>query len=395
MNCLLVYNIFTTIAKKLDVQSLRNVFLINKDMYALFITTRVHTNSIFADKILRELHFSPMKTTMDEQNGIVHQLHMLYNYRTYRRHASFSDYVVFLMNNRRKITDGSEGCLTLFRHILKQCRFTEHATNKKSLCGNDLLYFLQYSDANEHSILLKTLCIPSEIICSSISCISYGAYSAASAVAAWLDGGRWTPCISQANDMIETKLKNSIDYFVMKTCFRNMQTVVKHQLNLIMVTFVENQRYNLLSYTFDKVKHMKCSRYIDFQMILNTAITVESVDTLHFVKYHVNSEDDDIDTQQLIIITHISVAKLCERGSFGFLKHVIDELLGQSINLKLYIDSICDGLVKFVSAENNLSKLEDVKCLSTLLTDQNKLVINECLRTLYITHCKTHATFFV
>jgi hypothetical protein len=86
--------------------------------------------------------------------------------------------------------------------------------------------------------------------------------------------------------------------------------------------------------------------------------------------------------KQFIIIKPSIIIQLCKRGSFSYLKYIIDTLLGKYINSSVYIQSICEGLNNINLMDNKIktTKLKEFQSLydsMSYFTDKNKKILSK------------------
>jgi len=70
--------------------------------------------------------------------------------------------------------------------------------------------------------------------------------------------------------------------------------------------------------------------------------------------------------------------KVVKKGSFYIIKYIIDNLLGNFINMNGYILSICNGIIYYNG--NKFTKyVKKLKMLECYFDDKSKVMINNCL----------------
>ena len=123
-------------------------------------------------------------------------------------------------------------------------------------------------------------------------------------------------------------------------------------------------------------------RSIDYQSLINRCIELH--DKIHLeilMKEQKYDNDKGLLERSFVIINTHRVIKLCEMAKFDYLKYLVKNHLGRTINTLIYIDSICTGLEKLILYDNT-KMLINIKLLSEYINDDNKIYINN-----YITKC--------
>ena len=144
-----------------------------------------------------------------------------------------------------------------------------------------------------------------------------------------------------------------------------------------MDTIIYYKNTDILIYFLQKKNYYMYNDILDYQYIINRCIIYEDKRHLELLMNDKTKNEKYCGTNNsLIIINHNIIKNLCKRGSFNYLKYIIETLLGVYINSNLYIESICDGI------RENPCKLKSLKDLYVYFTNKNKTIIDETINRL-------------
>ena len=89
-------------------------------------------------------------------------------------------------------------------------------------------------------------------------------------------------------------------------------------------------------------------------------------------------EDDSKLLKIYITIDRDVIEKISKRGSFYIIKYIIDNLMGNFINMNGYISSICSGINHYNGGKFT-RYVKKLKILEGYLNSKSKEMINGCL----------------
>jgi len=367
----LIYDIFETLSKYLSVQDIINVLMVNISCYGNYKYNKNYCNKIFVKKIIRSFEF---QRVFDKTNSINHLFRMFYYFKNHKRYTA--DFLVYMIDNSIKDID-------LFRFYASQCCFRNvindtntnnertqiffnnsdidiSDTDRLIISLNDMKYILVKSDIDQLHVLFDIFNIP-------ISLLSYTI------------GYTISDYYSRGDNYLITCIK----YMFVKHCFGKFNDDDNSYICEILVCLIRYKRTNVLRYFIDqKREYIMRGRSIDYQSLINRCIELH--DKIHLeilMKEQKYDNDKRLLERSFVIINTHRVIKLCEMAKFDYLKYLVKNHLGRTINTLIYIDSICTGLEKLILYDNT-KMLINIKLLSEYINDDNKIYINN-----YITKC--------
>lgn len=379
-DCIGIYDILYILIKRLDVVDIINLMLTNKKFYSIYLSNSVSINKILVEKIFKYFRFdnglinNTIKKIFNEgyeKNSICDISRIMcktYNY--FKRHLFCykCDFVIFMLDNNISSD-------ILFDFYISSCRFLSYINQNNTIRTiryneiHDIFYFetqasaddisvydmeyiLEHSNYNQLKIILEKFNIPITMIHRNISC--------------WL--------AKVVEPQVESTINLCIDYIFYRHCFGEISNFVKKNINYIMDTIIYYKNTDILIYFLQKKNYYMYNDILDYQYIINRCIIYEDKRHLELL---MNDKEKYCGTNNsLIIINHNIIKNLCKRGSFNYLKYIIETLLGVYINSNLYIESICDGI------RENPDKLKSLKDLYVYFTNKNKTIIDETINRL-------------
>jgi hypothetical protein len=253
--------------------------------------------------------------------------------------------------------DNSIKDVELFHFCASQCYFRDVVTNQlinhKFITVNDMKYILTNSNTEQLGVIFSLFNIPIRIISNIV------------------------------NETNSINLIMCIKYIFTKHCFGKFNDNDICYIYVILSCLITNKKTNILKYFLEqKRKYIMSGRSIDYQSLVNRCVELE--DKVHLeilIKEQNYDNDKGLLERSFIIINTNRVIKLCEMAKFDYLKYLVKNHLGRTINTLIYIDSICTGLEKLI-LYNNTKMMLNIKLLSEYIDSDKKLYINE-----YITKC--------
>lgn len=434
-----IYDILYILIKKLNIDEIINLLLTNKKIYAIYLSNNVSINKILITKIFEYFKFDIIsvnslikKISIDEISNITKIVCKKYNY--FKRHMFCykCDFIIFMLDNNI-CSD------LLFEYYISICRFLSYVNDNNQIrtiryneshdifyfesqtCMEDVIsiydmeYILENVNYNQLKIILKKFNIPITMLYRIIRKILSGVsrhymtgassninykdkiyFSGNSISGNDNDSSDSSNSDSNNNDSIDNVAEGSsrvgagsptiklcIDYIFYRHCFKTINNNVKKTINYIIDSIIFYKKTDLLKYFLYKKNYYNYNNILDYQYIVNKCIEYEDTQNLELLikdKENCSRYDgDNINTNNsLIIINHKILTKLCKKGSFKYLKYIVERLLGVYINSNLYIESICDGInEKTYKLEK--AKLKNLKDLYKYFTDKNKKIIDNTI----------------
>jgi len=372
-----IYDIFETVSKYLSVQDIINVLRVNKSCYGNYEYNKNYCNKIFLKRIIRSFGF---QRVFSKTNSIKHLFRMFYYFKNHKCYTA--DFLVYMIDNCIKDIDlfhfyASECC---FRNVIidtnananeedEDTRIFNYSDlyisdwcvpnrliNDAFISLNDMKYILVNSDIDQLGVLFNLFNIPISLLSYTISELKY----------------------SRGDNY----LIKCIKYMFVKHCFGKFNDDDNSYIYEILVCLIRYKRTNVLKYFIDKKReYIIRGRSIDYQSLINRCIELQ--DKIHLeilIKEQKYDNDKGLLERSFIIINTHRVIKLCEMAKFDYLKYLVKNHLGKSINTMIYIDSICIGLEMLIF--NNFGLIKNIQLLSEYINDDNKIYINN-----YITKC--------
>jgi len=381
------FDIFYILINKLNVSDIINLILTDKFLYNIYKSNEILINKLLIIKIFIYFNFNLVtinhikKKLLEEQEvyNISKIVFKKYNYFKQHRFCYKVDFIIFMLEN----DIDSDFLLKLY---ISECNFTPSIKHKlfdeyNNLYNNvesgsinriediitisDMEYILINSNINQLDIILKSFNIP-------IKTLSF-------VIQELLEKGNY----------ISNNIKLCIDYLFYKHFFKTINTVDKIHINNVIDEFISCKRTDLLKYFLQKknkycVNNSNFENVLDYQYIINKCMEYQDTTHLELMieENRKKNQSHKGELKQFIIIKPSIIIKLCKRGSFSYLKYIIDTLLGKYINSSVYIKSICEGLSNINLMDDSIkkNKLKEFKSLydsMSYFTDKNKEILSK------------------
>jgi hypothetical protein len=384
---------------KLDVTDIFNLILCDKYLYNLYKSNELLINKLLIIKILVYFNFSAIGINNIKKNILDNEIYDIsrimfkkYNYFKQHRFCYKSDFIIFMLENN---IDSD----ILFNLYISECKFLSCVKDKRIIriidydesvynefydqsletvgyiSISDMEYILEKTNINQLFTILKTFNIPIKML--------------STVIKEMLIKEMLIKEMLTKGDYTLNKMKLFIDYLFYKHCFKHFNNIDIGNIHSIVVDFIYYKKTELLKYFLQKKNKYYIGRYknlLDYQYIINKCIEYE--DTTHLeliIKENANenntNENNTNELKQFVIVSPSIIIKLCKKGSFSYVKYIVDTLLGQYINSNVYIKSICEGLTNIQLMDDIIKKdkLKEFKYLYDSVSCKNKQIINEHL----------------
>lgn len=350
---MLCFDVFLEVIKYLEISDIYKLFIVTKGVYRkIYLENIEYVNKILINRILSYFCFGrSLKLDKNDINNIHSVLMKIYNHFKYHRFSYRIDFLLYMLENNLD-------CDTLFEYYADLCEYKYEYKDMSSVDLNDvslpdIIYIFKHSNNNQLKIILRNFTIPIKVLDFVIDDISN------------LDDWRFILII---------------DYMFYKHCFGSFNQKCKSYIHNIIMSLILNKKTSLLKHFLkNKRRYFKGNYTLDYQELVNKIIDIEDKKHLQLIldelKYDNINFSNNGYSENFVIIRCSLIKKLCKISKFEYLKHLVDEILGDFINYKLYINSICEGLL-----DTDPDKIKNIECLSYNLNDESKYIINNYLK---------------
>lgn len=350
---ILYFDVFLELIKNLDVNDVYNLFIVTKSVYKnLYLKNKDYFNKILINKILSYFYLDrPLKLENSSIDNVHFVLMKIYQHFKYHRSSFRIDFLVYMLENNLD-------CDILFEYFANLCEYKNEYTNNSSTDLNgvylsDIIYIFKNCNYNQLKIILRNFTISIKILDFIIDDI----------------------LLDKKDDW---RFMLIIDYIFYKHCFGSFDQNCKDNIHNIIMNLILNKRTKILQcFLENKRYYFKGITTLEYQVLVNKIIDIEDRTHLQLVlnelKYDNIKSNKSGYNEKFVIIRTSLIKKICKNGNFEYLKYLVNEILGDFINYKLYINSICEGIEKS-------DKIENIECLSSILNDKSKFIINNYLK---------------
>ena len=348
---MLCFDVFLEVIKYLDISDIYKLFIVTKGVYRnLYLENRYYFNKILINRILSYFYLNrPLKLDKNDKNHVNNVHNVLMKKYNYFKHHKFSyriDFLLYMLENNLD-------CDILFEYYANLCDYKYEYKNMSSVdltsvSLSDIIYIFKHSNNNQLNIILRNFTIPIKVL---------------------------DFVIDDTSNLDDWRVILIIDYMFYKHCFGSFDQIYKSYINNIIMSLILNKRTNILKHFLkNKRKYFKGNDTLDYQELVNKIVDVQDKKHLQLILDELKFDNQKFSiNKNYVIIRSSLIKKLCKTGNFEYLKYLVDEILGDFINYKLYINSICEGLAKS-------DKLENIDYLSSILNDKSKYIINNYLK---------------
>ena len=324
----------------LDTKSLRNFSLSNKKAYESYLfnkkyVDKINIKKIFSHFILNNNSFIRPLNKIDEKELYIinKQMNQIYNHFNSKKYSHISDFLNFIIERQptENFNLNSNQSKILFETFVSFCKFQKSATknfrnseflynfsndklSRFILTFQDLQYLLIHSHYIYFDILLNWFNIP-------LVPLSF-------IIKAMLEKENISP---QANK----KIIKLIDYIMDVHCSFGFEGNDNIYFESILNSLIMNKKTAIFTHLIRK-KH-KYGFEFNYQNLVNKCIEYESLSILKFLLIELRLDNSKNERIFTFSIPPENILKVCQNGSFDTLKYIIENLLGQVINMNKYI----------------------------------------------------------
>lgn len=345
------FDIFTNILEWLDYESIKRFLLTNKVIYEYYKNNKRYISLLIIKKIDKKFNIQCLDNSNKLEGKQIDNVSVIYN-RVYNQFKgqkiiNLTDIIIYLIEN--KYSDS----IYILKKLILLCvlRVNAGMDNMNVITHTDMTYLLVYSNMEESNLILDNFTIPISIMSYAIQEILYN---------------------KKAD--YRKKLCKMIDYIYYKYCWKKMEYMNNMYVHRILVCFIRNNEKKVIKYFLEKKRYYKYN--LTYQTLINECLLYESVGCLKLLIREM--EDDSNLLKMYITIDTEILEKVVKKGSFYIIKYIIDNLLGNFINMNRYILSICNGINHYNGGKFT-KYVRKLKILECYFEDKSKVMINNCL----------------
>lgn len=345
--CFLNFDVFTSILVYLDYQDIKNFLLLNKGVYNYYKFNRVYVSLLVTKSIEKTFGIYDCHQCLLDDQGIIKTTvlyNRIYNQFRLRKNVNLADIIIYLVENKYDYG------ICILQKIIPMCVLKvdfDYVGQENVITYGDMSYLIVYTDEVEIDILLAYFVIPISVIAYSI----------------------------QEMTLNRLKVYKIIDYVYYKYCFGKLDCITDTYMHMILVHFIKQREDNLVKYFLVKKRYYRIR--LIYQTLINECLLNESMECLRLL---INEFKDDNEVSRIhIIIDKSTIEKLSKRGSFHVIKYIIDNLLGNVVNMSMYIKSICSG-IEHCNSKSFTMYFRKLQVLEGYFDERSKNMINSCLR---------------
>lgn len=343
---MLIYDLFEHVIQYLDYKSTINLLKSCKLYYSYYDNNKIYINKILINKIFEYFYIPKIKLAKlpkKENILLLKQLQYIFEHFYMHRTTKYVNMLHFIIENENKFEIGNENKSEieiennvnfLYKTLLELCiqKNSEEDNYQAYVTSSDLKYLLIHGNKYQLQLLLKKFYVDSKIVFLVLKDL-----------------------LSKNNQNFDNRCDYDniiilIRYFFYKFSFnRNIETTPRMTFNIIDTKFlytiinlvIQNSRYkkSVFKIIVDLIKKYNIP-INHFQLIESCIIS----DNLDIFKYLITKFDTN--NYSIMIRPHY-IKLLIKNGNFEFLEYIVENLLGQFINLDLYVKNLYSGILKF------------------------------------------------
>lgn len=345
------FDIFTNILEFLDYESIKRFLLTNKMIYEYYKNNKRYISLLIIKKIDEKFNIKCVNKSDKLEGKKIDNVSVIYNrvYNQFKRQKliNLTDIIVYLIENKYN------NSLYILKKLISLCvlKVNTGIVSTNVITHSDMTYLLVYSNVEESKLLLNNFTIPISVLSYTIQEILYNGKAE-----------------------YRNKLYKMIDYIYYKYCWKKMEYMNNMYIHRILLYFIRKNEKKVIKYFLEKKRYYKFN--LIYQTLINECLLYESVGCLNLLIKEM--EDDSKLLKIYITIDRTILEKVVKKGSFYIIKYIIDNLLGNFINMNGYISSICNGINHYNGGKFT-KYVKKLKILEGYLNNKNKDIINNCL----------------
>ena len=345
------FDIFTNILTWLDYESIKQFLLTNKVIYEYYKNNNRFISLLIIKKIDEKFNIQCLDKRNKLEGKQIDNVSIIYNrvYNQFKRQKmiNLTDIIIYLIENKY------DDSIYILKKLVSLCvlRVNAYTDSMNVIMHNDMVYLLVYSNVEESKLILDNFTIPISVMSYAIQEILY-------------------------NRKVDYKKKlcRMIDYIYCKYCWKMVENMNNVYIHRILVHFIKNNQQKMIRYFLKKKRYYKYN--LIYQTLINDCLSYDSVGCLKLLIREM--ENDSKLLKIYITVDKEILEKVVKKGSFYIIKYIIDNLLGNFINMNGYILSICNGIIYYNG--NKFTKyVKKLKMLECYFDDKSKVMINNCL----------------
>jgi hypothetical protein len=353
LNNVFCFDVFLEIIRYLDISDIYKLFIVTKGIYRnLYLENRCCFNKILITRILSYFCLNrPLKLDKNDINNVYNVVMKTYNHFKHHKSSYRIDFLLYMLENNLD-------CDILFEYYANLCDYKYGYKNMlsvdlTSVSLSDIIYIFKHSNNNQLNIILRNFTIPIKVL---------------------------DLVIDDTSNLDDWRFILIIDYMFYKHCFGSFDQACKTYIHNIIMTLILNKKTNVLKHFLkNKRIYFKGNYTLDYQELVNRIIDIQDKKHLQLILEELKFDNQKFSINKNYVIIRTSlIKKLCKKSDFEYLKYLVDQILGDFINYKLYINSICEGLEMLFLI--NPEKIKNIECLSDNLNDKSKYIINNTLK---------------
>jgi hypothetical protein len=389
---MICYDIFENVCQYLSIDDIISFFLMNKECYGIYKYNKRNCNIIFVEKIFSyfNIMFDDYKDVYKYESSTCTLLKM-YNYFINHKSSCKADLLIYMVDNNVYNID-------LFRLIISKCIFRKVFMNDDNYDDNsrilnlnysdviydnslillsDMKYLLVYTNSEQLDVILKTFDIP-------LVLLSY-------IIRDRLFSNRY-----KYNTDSNKCLKVIILYLFVKNCYGSFNLIDNIHVHSILTSLIRYKKTDVFKYfLYNKNKYIVRGFGLDYPYLINKCVEMQDKIHLDLLIRENKKDNDKVNLNKSYVIINIDhITNHCRNGRFKYLEFLVNKYLGDMINTKMYIQSICNGIREIILS-NKTKKLLDFDCLKAHISDVNIEYLNNYIYDLYtgIKLCETKRIF--
>jgi hypothetical protein len=382
------YDLFDQVIKYLDYNSIINLLNSCKLYYNYYNDNKTYISKILINKIFEYFYIPETKLShlsQIEKYVLLKQLQYIFKYFYMHRTTKYVNMLHFMIENKNKF-ETNDKVSFLYKVLLDLC--VQKRTNSNSESDNksnkildsfscqsyvspsDLKYLLIHTNKYQLQLLLEKFHVDSKTILLVLKeLLSKRLHR-------------------HNNDKFDNNIVILIKYFFYKFSFN--KTASGMTFSVIDTKFL----YTIIELIIQSTRHKNYIFKVIIDLIKKYNIQINQFHLIEFCiisnninafKYLIKTFDTN---NYSIMIRPYYIKSLLKNGHFDFLEYIIEKLLGQFINLDLYVQNLNSGILKFYENKNfirtkTMQMEQFYHNICHLLSDSNQKLIQKSILSIF------------